>query len=112
HVCSGIFVRGGASANIANSPSIVGNFIGTDSTGNVALGNGGAGIRLVGTTGPTRVMGDVISGNGGDGLYVESAQRSGLLSVTGNYIGTNVTGTAAIGNRGDGVAMSGAVSAR
>ena len=110
NVGAGISIRGGASSNISHSPAIYGNFVGTDSTGNVAVGNGGGGIRLIGTTGATRVKGNVISGNGGDGLYVESLnQPTALLNVNGNYIGTNVTGTAPVGNAGDGVALVGPV---
>jgi hypothetical protein len=112
NVGAGISIRGGASTATSHSPAIVGNFIGTDSTGNVALGNRGGGIRLIGPTGPSRVMGNVISGNGGDGLYVAPLTGpTGVVNITGNYIGTNLTGTAPVGNGGDGVALTSGVRA-
>ncbi|MEO6811589.1 MAG: right-handed parallel beta-helix repeat-containing protein, partial [Isosphaeraceae bacterium] len=60
-----------------------------------------------GTTAPVFVrppLGNVISGNGGDGVRIrgESAQFN-LLE--GNFIGTDVTGIVAKGNRGNGVSI-------
>jgi hypothetical protein len=80
--------------------NIFGNYIGTDATGTVDLGNGGDGITLSFVDGPW-VKGNLISGNGGDGLHVEGRTVSG--NVSNNYIGTDATGTAALGNDGDGV---------
>lgn len=84
---------------------VAGNFIGTDATGTVALGNlGQAGVQLIsasnnriGTDG--NGMGDlaernIISGNKGAGV---SMSGSGNV-VAGNFIGTDVTGTVALGN--------------
>jgi hypothetical protein len=91
----------------ANSNQIQGNFVGTDATGTGALPNGGNGIFIInapnntigGTTAGSR---NIISGNGRDGIV--AASTSGI-TVQGNYIGTDVTGTVAIGND-NGVNMS------
>ena len=72
---------------------IEGNFIGTDMTGTVALGNIEAGVRvgrsdnIIGGTSPESR--NVISGNG-SGVRIELAARR--TTVQGNFIGTDVTG--------------------
>jgi hypothetical protein len=89
---------------------IAGNYIGTDVTGTVFLPNGegvrigeGAQNNLVGGTaganpgGPLAGAGNLISGNHGGGLVIESTGTSGNV-VAGNYVGTDVTGTRALGN--------------
>ena len=94
---------------------IEGNFIGTDATGAAALPNG-IGISLhtnvSGSTigGGTAGARNVISGNTGQGVGV-----SGFLGdpsttgnfVMGNYIGTDVTGLAPLGNAGAGISIGG-----
>jgi titin len=82
-----------------SSQVIQGNRIGTDPTGTQALGNGG-GIEAHGfgdyvTIGGTAAnAGNVISGNRGAGIYLGDA----FGVVQGNRIGTDVTGTRALGN--------------
>jgi uncharacterized repeat protein (TIGR01451 family) len=85
---------------------IEGNFIGTDVTGTMDLGNGRDGIflavtlnsRIGGTTAATR---NLISGNGGNGINIfEDAENN---VVQGNFIGTNAAGTAALPNGFSGV---------
>ena len=73
---------------------IEGNFIGTDTTGTVALGSISFGVRvgrsdnIIGGTSPDAR--NVISGNGNSGVRIERvAQRT---TVHGNLIGTAVTG--------------------
>ncbi len=87
---------------------IQGNYIGTDVTGTLDLGNAGHGIRIEsgastntigGTTAATR---NVIAGNDLDGIYIHGTGTSGNV-VQGNYIGLDATGTTAIGNGDDGV---------
>jgi parallel beta-helix repeat protein len=103
---NGVGIELGGSADTANQ--IEGNFIGTDITGSHALGNLGDGVLLVlgandNTIGGTTAgAGNVISGNIGDGVHLTDAGTTGNL-VQGNYIGTDVTGTAALGNTGSGV---------
>jgi hypothetical protein len=85
---------------------VQGNYVGTDATGAIPLGNAGDGVEIdCGTVGGT-VAGarNVISANHGAGVVVYS---SGPTVVQGNYIGTNASGTARLGNGGDGVSCDG-----
>ncbi len=90
---------------------VQGNLIGTDVTGTAALANGGDGVLLFGAKGTT-VGGttagarNVISGNAFFG--VELGAGAGGNVVSGNFIGTDITGTAALGNGGGGVSLAGA----
>lgn len=99
----GIHVGGTSTGN-----RIQGNFIGTDVTGKMARGNGRAGVsisasgNLVGGTRPEAR--NVISANGG----ALSIGGSGNL-IQGNFIGTDVTGTKALGNA-RGIDVSGPVA--
>jgi parallel beta-helix repeat protein len=86
---------------------VQGNFIGTDVTGTAALGNGFAGVgaqgnlHTIGGTAPG--AGNIISGNGGyAGVRLTGGQA---IRVQGNFIGTDVTGTRALGNGKFGVAV-------
>lgn len=70
---------------------IIGNSIGVNSDGQSSFANGGIGIYI---EGDALIQDNVISGNAGEGIYVEG----GGARIVGNRIGTNATGTAAIGN--------------
>ena len=88
---------------------IEGNFIGTDITGTAALGNiHGPGI-LIQESADTSVVGNVISSNGSSGVHIEGIDATGNV-VQDNFIGTDITGTAALGNRGAGVLVLGALN--
>ncbi len=76
---------------------IEGNFIGTDATGTVAMGNSGWGIET--DSSGTLILNNVISDNGAGGVH---PQDTGIV-IQGNDIGTDVTGTLALGNRGPGI---------
>ncbi len=83
---------------------VAGNYVGTDSSGGLALGNGGGGIvtnisagTLIGGT--SAGSGNVISGNVGYGLFVFGAQ----VAIQGNRIGTNAAGSLALPNTGSGI---------
>jgi CSLREA domain-containing protein len=98
----GIEITGGAGG--AARTLVQGNFIGTDVTGTVDLGNTNQGIAVFGTLNTNTVIGgtapnagNVISGNNGYGILIASAGTSGTL-VQGNKIGTNAAGTAGIPN--------------
>jgi hypothetical protein len=94
---------------------VLGNLIGTDITGTKALPNFGDGIQIaasgvvVGGTAPGD--GNVISGNFDDGILMFSNSFFSVPAndnlVAGNFIGTDSTGTQAIGNGFDGVALFG-----
>ncbi|MSU58715.1 MAG: hypothetical protein EXS35_11155 [Pedosphaera sp.] len=85
------------------------NYFGTTVTGTGALGNGIDGIILQTASSNAIVSGNVIGGNTGDGI-----ELNGVLSknntVTGNFIGTDATGTVTNGNGGHGVNLANAVS--
>jgi parallel beta-helix repeat protein len=86
---------------------IEGNYIGTDVTGTVDRGNFDDGIRIwnaPGNTvgGTTAEARNVVSGNNDMGVEIILSGATGN-KVQGNYIGTDVTGTADLGNSTHGV---------
>ncbi len=84
----------------SSAASLYNNRIGTDETGTAALGNIKGGVRVGGTNqqiGASFAGGrNLISGNGGPGIAVLSTSTGS--KIQNNYIGTNVAGTAALGN--------------
>ena len=81
---------------------IAGNLIGTDVTGTVAVANAADGVEIAndasgntvgGTSAPAR---NVISGSDFAGVEIDSLASDNV--VEGDYIGTDVTGDAALGN--------------
>jgi len=96
-------VGGGASGN-----TVQGNFIGTDVTGTQPLGNLEDGVLLA-TNGNNTVGGtatgarNIISGNNRYGVILETPETNSV--VQGNFIGTDITGTLALGNGSDGVVI-------
>jgi hypothetical protein len=88
---------------------VQGNRIGTDVSGTQPLGNG-TGVfadssdNLLGGT--EAGAGNLISGNAGDGITLSGAGTTRNL-VQGNTIGADVSGTAPLGNGGNGVALTG-----
>lgn len=92
----------------SNSNVIQGNLIGTDITGNIDLGNGAGGVGIAWGASDTVVGGteagarNLISGNACAGVVINSSGTTGTL-VKGNFIGTDATGTQALGNGCEGV---------
>ncbi|HEU5238976.1 MAG TPA: Calx-beta domain-containing protein, partial [Pyrinomonadaceae bacterium] len=95
---------------------ITGNYIGTDFTGSADFPrpNNGTGVFM---NTPNNTIGgsspadrNVIAGNRNaccsTGVYVDTASAKGN-KVLGNYIGTNASGLAAMGNMGNGIVLSG-----
>jgi CSLREA domain-containing protein len=84
-----------------DNATIQGNIIGLNAAGNAAVPNAvGIGIsqakgHLIGGT--TISVRNVISGNTGGGVSVDTLVGSGA-TIQGNYIGTDASGTTAIGN--------------
>lgn len=99
---TGVHIRGTGS-------KLQGNFIGTDITGTLALGNAQTGVIagnnvLIGGTTPEAR--NIIAGNFGAGNVSLGDNSSGSdATVQGNYIGTDVTGTKAIASSRFGVAI-------
>jgi hypothetical protein len=111
--------------------TIAGDFVGTDVSGTLALGNGGGGVDAVynnsfnagiliasasetsvGTTVPEDR--NLISGNGGEGITIADSYLIAFQPgnhvvhdnlVAGNLIGTDRTGTKPLGNAGDGIGL-------
>jgi hypothetical protein len=82
-----------------------GNFIGTDASGTALLSNGSFGIfapnaELIGGTVPRAR--NVITGLSGISIFLWIGPGN---VVQGNYIGTDVTGSAPLGDPGDGIAI-------
>jgi all-beta uncharacterized protein/S-layer family protein len=98
----GVRVAGGATGNL-----IQGNFIGTDVTGTAILANQNQGIFIQGSGfntigGTTPAARNIISGNGSNGVLVSDAGNV----VQGNFIGTDITGTASLSNNQNGVTVT------
>jgi len=99
----------------AASAIVEGNYIGTDAMGMHALGNGVGIAQHEGQTtigGSTVGTGNVVSGNTGDGLAISGdALIRSHATVQGNLVGTDATGSGALGNGGQGVDIGDFVSA-
>ena len=112
-----ISANGDTGVVLRNADTVQGNAIGTDAAGRVPLGNGlhpsavFLGQPINGTDGvvscgggntiggPAAGQGNLVSANGGDGISVVSSSNV----VQGNTVGTDVTGTVALGNGVDGI---------
>jgi hypothetical protein len=95
--CYGLWLH----TNAVNN-TVTGNFIGTDATGLIALGNGagigmnfGASNNKVGGNSPEER--NIISGNQNQGISLGNDGVTGNV-ISGNFIGTDVTGAKAMGN--------------
>jgi hypothetical protein len=105
-------ISGNGTGVIITDPStlstyVVGNYIGTNVNGNQALGNTNAGI-LIQNGASYSMIGSTISGQGNVisrnayGVHIIGTGTS-YNTVIGNRIGTDITGTTALGNWGSGV---------
>ena len=126
----GVDIIGGASNNILNGDVVSNNRnfgieiagsgtkdnlvqaseIGSDATGSHSLGNATDGVNIqAGATnntvgGTAAAVRDIISGNGQYGVYLNGSGTTGNV-VTGDYIGTDRTGSHSLGNATDGVSI-------
>jgi hypothetical protein len=108
---------------LATGNIVQGNYIGTDVTGSNAIGNQASGVYI--RRAPSNsVIGNVISGNtgfagvticgntnfcgGGDPTGIDESSNASGNTVQGNLVGTNSSGTAALGNQGAGLSIDGA----
>ena len=86
--------------------AILGNFIGTDVSGTLDLGNTDNGVLVEGGSNGTTIGGvsagdrNILSGNDGNGVKISGA--SGTITL-GNHIGVDVSGTLNLGNTGNGI---------
>lgn len=95
---------------VAEDNTISGNYIGINPQGTAALGNTNVGVSIIeghdNTIGGQTVADrNVISGNGSLGILIMESGANGNM-VYGNYIGTNASGTASIGNGFDGIKIA------
>lgn len=83
--------------------AVVGNLIGTDPTGTLAVANAAFGVLVTGgasgnVVGGTPDAPNVVSGNAQDGVVLFAAATSGN-EIADNVIGADITGTEPLGNR-------------
>jgi hypothetical protein len=117
---SGNVVSGNAGRGIGigsnTGTTLLGNIIGLTAGATAALGNAQAGILLdngainITIGGAVNGAGNIISANGGGGIEIGSKVGDGAannVSVRGNKIGTDATGSAPFGNAGAGIAVFG-----
>jgi hypothetical protein len=119
---NGVTIDGAAGTDGAAN-TLVENFIGTDSTGLLDRGNTNFGVYLTngalfnnigGTANKPKdsialTPGNLISGNDGDGVRIDGdadpATHSDNNFLGSNFIGTDITGKAALPNSGNGVSV-------
>jgi hypothetical protein len=99
-----------------SSITIQGNLIGTDATGNIALGNGNSGEGIfdnqvnVGTI-TIVISGNVVSGNQTGIELITALGSQTFYTISNNLVGTNAAGTAALGNTAAGMYLVGVSNA-
>ncbi len=106
---NGVLINDKATAN-----QLSGNFIGTDASGDSALGNGQNGVAIVqannnsllGCTIQTNpfVFYNVIDGNGANGLLVDNSNGT---TIQANFFGMGANNNIAVGNELNGVVVEG-----
>ncbi|MBA3472257.1 MAG: Ig-like domain-containing protein [Rubrobacter sp.] len=109
----GVIIISGTGFSTVMNNKIEGNYIGTDASGTQDLGNAGSGVAI--SNAPNNTVGgttagarNIISGNG-DGVSIVFANAT-ENEVLGNYIGTDASGTANLGNSFRGVFIEDASS--
>ena len=94
--------------------TVVGNYVGTDASGQTGLPNGFIGVSLSAGTqhnvigGGTDEARNVISGNGTSGVGI-NGEDTAWNYILGNYIGTSADGTTALGNTDHGILIANGV---
>ncbi len=106
---NGVLITEGATGTLLS-----GNFVGTDASGDTALGNKQDGVAIVKANG-NQLIGctfqqspfvfyNVLSGNGGNGLRITNSNNT---TVQANFMGAGADNTTTVANRGDGLLVSG-----
>jgi len=94
-------ISDGVVINRSHDNVVIGNYMGTDRTGTIAVPNGSSGIRVDHDSFNNQVgqveMGNVISGNTTNGLAVGGAETRNNI-IYNNLIGVDVTGATALEN--------------
>ncbi len=113
---AGINIAGTLDVNnetAAHDYLIQGNYIGTDVTGTIARGNSSGGIRMTNAPFAT-ITGNLVSGNSSHGIDISGVMsgppnptpQAHDYTITGNIVGLDATGSAALGNSTAGVRLS------
>ncbi len=96
--------------------TVSGNYIGTDITGTIGLGNTNDGI-LINLTASNNTIGgltagerNILSGNGSKGIALDGSGTANNM-ILGNYIGVDITGAVGLGNSSDGIKIGGGATA-
>ena len=98
-----------------NGNIVRGNFIGISATGTAAVGNGNHGVGITDGASSNVIGGtiagsrNVISGNGLNGIWITDTGTTGN-TVLGNFIGTDKTGAADLGNLNNGILIDSGAS--
>ncbi len=114
---AGNVISGNATGiQVAAANTVVsGNYVGSDWSGTGAIGNGmgisveatGINTTLGGSSTPQKGFlggaGNLVSGNSSHGIRTEASS----ITLQGNYVGTDVTGTTGLGNTGFGIYLAG-----
>jgi CSLREA domain-containing protein len=100
----------GSLTSFTSDNSIRGNFIGTDTSGALARGNGWSGVYVAASDNNiigNSVAPNVISGNSIDGVHIADHHAVSTHSnlVMKNFIGVAADGESALGNHGHGVSV-------
>ncbi len=99
--------------NLAGAGTVLnrveGNFIGTDFSGTLDLGNNQRGVSIENAStnvigGTNAVARNVISGNNGEGIRITGTSQAN--QIQGNLIGSDVSGATALGNSFAGVSVA------
>lgn len=90
--------------------TVIANLIGTDITGSEALGNANIGVFIDNAShnyigGTDEQSRNIISGNGWEGIFINDSSAVYNI-IAGNYIGTDITGSHALGNSDSGIVIS------
>lgn len=115
---NGVVIENFSDTIIAKENKVLGNYIGTDVTGTLDMGNIQSGVLIQGGDnnligGTTAAARNIISGNNVSGVKITnsgSVEGGNDNIVRGNYIGTTANGMQALGNSRAGVSIDGNVS--
>jgi titin len=105
---SGVVITGSGTSY----DTLSGDFIGTDPLGKfsvdvngLSLGNSGSGVQISGGAAHNTISTSVISNNGQQGVYITDAGTS-FNALTGDFVGTDMTGGYALPNHAHGVLIT------
>lgn len=97
----------------ATSNVVAGNIVGLNAAGTGRLANSGVGLYVLGASntigGTVAAARNVVSGNTTVGINISGASANGN-TVSGNYVGTSISGLVDLGNSEDGIQIDGGAS--